>query len=244
MIKIFKKDAVWFAVMWIAIYVVGFSVADKLSEAIGVPKLLTVVIGALLSIALLIFAGRNKLWNYLGLCGFRGEHKAFLYHLPMLLISCVNFVCGLTLHSSVLTAVFSVLAMCFVAFLEEVIFRGLLFRGMCEDSVKTAFIVSSLTFGMGHIVNLLNGAPLFDTLLQLVYASAIGFCFTAVFYKGGSILPCIAVHGIVNISSIFAREPSAKGKLLIAIAQCVLSVGYGVWLLKVHPAPDTEPSRD
>ena len=51
-------------------------------------------------------------------------------------------------------------SMLFVGVLEEVIFRGLLFLAMAKDSMKAAVIVSSVTFGMGHIVNLLSGAPL------------------------------------------------------------------------------------
>ena len=61
-----------------------------------------------------------------------------------------------------------------IGFLEEIIFRGFLFKMLEKDNVKTAIIVSSITFGMGHIVNLLNGADLVPTLLQVCYALAIG----------------------------------------------------------------------
>jgi membrane protease YdiL (CAAX protease family) len=103
---------------------------------------------------------------------------------------------------------------------------------MCRSNVKTAILVSSLTFGMGHIVNLLLGAPLLDTLLQLVYASAIGFCYTAIFCAGGSIVPCILSHAFVNSTSVFAVEPSGTMHILITILQTVFSVSYGLWLLR------------
>ena len=125
-----------------------------------------------------------------------------------------------------------IISMCLVGFLEEVIFRGLLFKGMCKTNVKAAILVSSLTFGAGHIVNLLLGAPLLDTLLQLVYASAVGFCFTAIFYVGGSLWPCIISHALVNSTSVFAVEPGVEGRVVTAVIQTVIGIGYGVWLLR------------
>ena len=61
-----------------------------------------------------------------------------------------------------------------VGFLEEIIFRGFLFKMMKKDNVKSAIIVSSITFGIGYIVNLLNGADFIPSLLQVFYAIAIG----------------------------------------------------------------------
>lgn len=230
--KIFEKDEVIFAILWIVIYVVGFSNADMISENIGMPKMLTVCFGLIMSMILYQFIRKNELSDYFGLTGFKGNMRDYIYFIPLILISSVNLWNGLTLNYSVLTSVLSVISMCFVGFLEEVIFRGFLFKGMCRSDVKSAIIVSSLTFGMGHIVNVFMGAPLFETMLQLIYASAVGFCFTVIFYVGGSILPCILSHAVVNSLSIFAVEPSNEMQIIIAAAQTVISVSYGIWLLR------------
>ena len=139
----------------------------------------------------------------------------------------------------ILAAVLGVICMCFVGFLEELIFRGFLFKAMCKDNVKTAILVSSLTFGMGHIINLLMGAPLLETLLQLAYASAVGFCYTAIFYVSGSILPCILSHAVVNALSVFVGTPTTANLILTAMIQIVLGLGYGVWLLRQKKCDDT-----
>lgn len=232
--KLYEKDEVWFAVGCIVVYVLLFGNADKLSEAMGMPKLLTVAVGLMLSLILISFIRKNQLREYLGLCPFKGNFRDFLWFIPLIIISSVNFWNGLTLNYSVSVSILTVLSMCFVGFLEEVIFRGLLFKGMCKSSVKAAIIVSSLTFGVGHIVNLLMGAPLLDTLLQLVYASAIGFCYTAVFYVGGSILPCILSHIVVNATSVFAVTPGSGMSILIALVQTALGLAYGLWLLRAE----------
>ena len=229
--KLFRKDEIWFAVMWIVIYVMSFSAADGLSESLGVPKLLTVCVGALLAAVLLAFIDKNGLREYFGLCMGRFGGKAFLWFVPLLVISSASAWGGLALRQPLHLSVLAVAAMCLVGLLEEVIFRGLLFKAMCRTNVKMAIIVSSLTFGVGHIVNLLMGAPLLDTLLQLVYASAVGFCYTAIFYVGGSIWPCILSHAVVNSLSVFAVEPTDTLQIVTAAAQTVLGIGYGAWIL-------------
>ena len=230
--KLFQKDQVWFAVLWIVLYVVGFSNADSLSEAIEIPKLLTVPVGLILAAVLYGFIRKNRLQQYYGLCPFRGSFRSFLYLIPLTVISSVNFWYGVAIQRPLPEILLYILSMCLVGFLEEVIFRGLLFKGMCKSNVTSAIIVSSVTFGMGHIVNLLLGEPLLDTLLQLVYASAMGFCYTAIFHTCGSILPCIVSHAFVNSTSIFAIAPTDRQRILTAVIQTLLSLGYGLWLLR------------
>ena len=230
--KLYDKDPVWFALLWIGIYILAFGNADNLSEAIGIPKLLTVLAGILLSFLLWRFLHSNSLTAAYGLCRFGKNPRNYLYFLPLIAISSVNFWNGLTLQADILTIVLYILSMCCVAFLEELIFRGLLFRGLCGQSISTAIWVSSLTFGFGHIVNLLFGEPILPTLMQLVYASAIGFCYTALVYTGGSLLPCILSHAFVNSTSIFAREPDVPLLILTTVIQSFLGFGYGLWLLR------------
>ena len=232
--KLFEKDEVWFAVVWIIVYVAGFGNADLLSESIGIPKLVTCLLGLVLTVVLIGFIRKNSLCAYLGLSPVTGGYRRCLYFIPLVIISSVNLWNGVQINCSFSETVLYIISMCFVGFLEEIIFRGLLFKGMCRSSVPFAIGFSSIAFGMGHIVNLLLDAPLVDTLLQLVYASAIGFCYTAVFFVSGSLLPCILSHAVVNSLSIFAIEPSTRGQLIIAIVQTLLSTGYGIWLLHTY----------
>ena len=59
--KLYQKDEVWFAVLWIGLYVVGFSLGDGLSEKLGMPKLLTCAVGLVLSAVLFRFVKQNGL---------------------------------------------------------------------------------------------------------------------------------------------------------------------------------------
>ena len=61
--------------------------------------------------------------------------------------------------------IFAAVMMAFVGFAEELIFRGFLFKAIIKDgSIKTAIVISSVTFGLGHIVNLFVGQDLVETL--------------------------------------------------------------------------------
>ena len=235
MIKLWKKDEVWFAICWILVYVVGFSNADLLSEAIGIPKILTACLGLILSAVFLAFLHKNQLFSYYGLRRFKERPDRYLYFIPLMLITSVNLWHGFSVPYQFLPSVCYIVSMCCVGFLEEIIFRGFLFKGMAKTNLKAAVIVSSLSFGFGHIVNLFLGEPLFETLLQLIYASAVGFCFTALFWAGGSLIPCILSHALVNSTSLFAAEATDAVQVAVTVAITVISVAYGGWLMCKHP---------
>ena len=75
--------------------------------------------------------------------------------------------------------------------------------------------------------------------MQLVYACAVGFMFTVLFYKGGSLWPCMITHGVLNALSAFAVEGTDAADMLTAAALTVISVLYALWILK-HGADKTE----
>ena len=126
-----------------------------------------------------------------------------------------------------------------VGFLEEIIFRGFLFRAMSKDNVKSAIIVSSVTFGIGHVINLLNGSGmnLADNIFQIIAAVFIGFLYVIIFYRGGSLIPCILSHGVLNLLSAFANSEAPETEALIfrMVLLIVLVAGYALILLKTLP---------
>ena len=119
-------------------------------------------------------------------------------------------------------------------FLEEVIFRGLLFNAMREENVKAAVIVSSVTFGIGHIINLVNGsgAELIPNLLQVVYATSAGFLFVMMYCKTESLIGCILIHGIFNALSVIANESAItlEMRILSCILLTVITGSYAAYI--------------
>ena len=230
--KLYDKSEITFAIMWIIIHVVGVSVADGVSESIGLPHLITVFFSAAMLAVLLVFMKKNGLMEQYGLCGFSGSCKEYLFFVPLAAICTINFWHGIAVEPTLGECAAKAAARGIGGIVEELIFRGLLFVCMCKTNVKSAIVVSSLTFGIGHIVNLLNGAELFATLCQVIYAVAIGFCFTVVFKTGKSVIPCIVAHFVVNASSAFGADPADPQlfHIINTVFLTVVSAGYAVYL--------------
>ena len=232
--KLYDKSKIWFAVSWIIAYCVLMSAGDVLSARSGIDKSVTLAIGIFLSATLLLFLKRNGLFSNYGLCAPKTSARSMLYYLPILIMLSANLWYGVTLNYGVLETVLYISAMLCVGFLEEVIFRGLLFEAMRKDSVKAAVIVSSVTFGIGHIINLINGsgAELLPNLLQVVYATATGFMFVMMYYKSKSLLVCIAAHSLFNALGVFANEVGAtkEMRILSAILLTVITGTYALYL--------------
>lgn len=230
--SLYKKNELTFSFMWIILYVVLSSVADNLSVSLGIEKVVTAPMCILLSIFLWMWIKKNGLSEKCGFCRFKGDIGKYLYFIPLVIISTCNLWNGVTINFPVMELVLYVLNMLCAGFLEEVIFRGFLFNALCGKDLKQAILISSLTFGIGHIVNLLNGAEVFATLLQLCYATAIGFLFTIIFYKGKSLIPCIVSHSIFNSLSAFGIEGSRTFHIVVMIILAILSVAYAIWIWK------------
>lgn len=232
--KLYEKNPLLFALGSIGLYVVLFSVADNISISIGAEKIITAPIGIILCLVLLFFLTKSRLLKEFGLCKSEKADKNNLFYLPLVLILLPNICFGFNLSFPPLEAFLSVATMLMVGFLEEVIFRGFLFKALCKDNLKTAVIISSVTFGFGHIVNLLNGAPVFETLLQICYASAIGFLFTIIFYKTKSLWPCIITHSVVNALSVFYNEEAVSKtiEIVIALYLCIVPILYAIYIIK------------
>ena len=133
---------------------------------------------------------------------------------------------GIYINNTTSEIICHILTMINIGFLEEIIFRGFLFKMMEKDNIKSAVIVSSITFGIGHIVNLLNGADLIPSLMQVCYAVAIGYMLVIILYKSKSLMPCIIFHAIFNSLSIFAIGDSTIFSSVILIVMCLAYTLY------------------
>lgn len=233
--KIYDKNEVNFSLIWIALYVVLFSVAESVSKSIGTVKLVTAPLCIVMSAVIYLWISKNNLKEKYGLCGYEGTAKQYLFFIPLAVFASVNLWHGGKMNFSVLETALYIISMMGAGFLEEIIFRGFLFKAICKDSLNCAVVISSITFGVGHIVNLLNGANIQETMLQICYAAAIGFLFSILFYIGKSLWPCIITHSMMNSLSAFANKDAVSGShsgLVTCVILCVVSIGYALYIIK------------
>ena len=252
--KLYGKNEIAFALVWIGLYVVVMNIAlqfcdgfDDLANKTATQVLIPVICILVLAAAATGWIVKNGLAKTYGLRRFQGNLKSYLWFLPLILMSCINLKNGLTLPAPLPVAILMAINLAVGSYVEEIIFRGFLFRAMAKENLRSAIIVSAITFGVGHIVNVFNTADIFGVLLQVGYAIVIGFLYTIITYKGGSLWPCIASHMFVNFSSVFAREQGPFSHLVMnlfgqaspglvetcsALLIILISGSYAIWLYK------------
>ncbi len=231
--KLYAKSQVWFSVFWIISYCVLMSAGDRLSEMAGLQKSFSMLVGLVLSVLLFAFLKNNGLLREYGLCRPSSSAGEMLYYIPLLCMMAANIWGGFCLRYGVVETLLYIFTMFCVGFLEEVIFRGLLFNAMRKDDLRWAVLVSSLTFGMGHIINLINGsgAQLLPNLMQVIYATAAGFMFVMIYLKTNSLVFCIAAHGVFNALSVFSCEPKTIALRVLTCVFLTLVTGtYGLFI--------------
>jgi len=225
--KLFEKHELLFCMILIIVYII---VNSYCIQNFGIEDYRSTIVNTIFSIGLIILIIMIRRTSYYGLTKITNSKK-YLYFIPLLLIVTVNLWNGININNSTSEIIFYILTMLNIGFIEEIIFRAFLFKMMAKDNVKSAIIVSAITFGIGHIVNLLNGADLFPTLMQICYAISIGYLFVIIFYKSKSLVPCIITHCLVNSLSIFNVENSIS--LYIApIFLIILPLIYAIYINK------------
>lgn len=250
--RLYEKDEVSFALLMILIYVVGTVLAENVSAMIGINKLIPALFHLAFSFVFLIWIFRQGLNKKYGLIKPAYPLKKVWFFIPLIFIACFGLVGGVELHYSKHETILFIISMLCVGFLEEIIFRGFLFVGMAKNSPKAAIIVSSFTFGIGHFINWLNGSELVSTALQVAFAIAVGFTLVLLFYKGGSLIPCIIFHSLNNSLSVIEKTNDEFAKTLnisemsLEIALVTFFVGllaiYCVFCLK-NLSPDFTNNR-
>ena len=225
--KIFEKHETLFCILLIVLYIV---VNSFCLQNFGITDYRSVLINTIFSVTLIILMILLKRTTYYGLTKVK-EPKKYLYFIPLILLLTVNLWNGINLDHKTSDIIFHILNMINIGFIEEIIFRGFLFKMMEKDSVKAAIIVSAVTFGIGHIVNLFNGAELIPTILQICYAISIGYLFVIIFYKSKSLIPCIITHSIFNSLSIFSIESSTY-MYVSSIFLIVVPILYAIYIKK------------
>lgn len=230
MSRLYRKNNLVFSIILIVIYVVGASVCDSVSEKIGLTKVLTLPFFMIFSAAVLLFLRKENMLKEYGICKSQLPVKKLLYYIPLVLLCLLNVISGFKIDSSVPVIILECISMLFVGFLEEIIFRGFLFKAMAKDNLKVSVFVSSLTFGIGHIVNLFSGAEIVSTICQIVGAVGFGFMCLMIFIKSKSILPCIITHSVFNMLSVFTPETEILTTISVSAIIFTITVGYGVYL--------------
>ena len=85
---------------------------------------------------------------------------------------------------------------------EELLYRGLLFRGFWERSQAGAYIVSMALFAAAHVVGYIGLLSPLHLILSFVQYLPAGYCLAFAYRRSGTILCPMLIHIAVNIMAI------------------------------------------
>ena len=228
--KLYEKNRILFAVLCIVLYCV---VMSYLKGNFGYQSIAMLLGITAFANGIIFFVKRNHLEKECGIASRPEDTKRFLYFIPMWILATGNLWDGFALSYHGIELVIAVLSMILVGFVEEMLFRGFLFSAMLsKERAAVAIIVSSLTFGMGHIINLFTGQTSFETIVQMIFAVSWGFILTFVFYKSGSIFPCIIAHSMIDAFSMFGADNALVDQIYVGVT-IVVAIVYCIYLGKI-----------
>lgn len=247
--KLYEKNEMTLTLILIGVYVLSLSVAPSMNAAIGIDYSASALLLIVLTAVLAVFIVKNGLQVKYGLCKSNVPARKFLWFIPLAIIVSRNLWLGVAKNLTGWDLASYLCAMLCVGFVEEILFRGMLFRAIEKDSRTQAVIISSVTFGMGHIVNMLNGmqSEWFVSICQIIMAIAIGFLFVTIFDKGGSLWPCIIAHSAIDMLSAFANEAQFQAhpqlRLMMLGSLIVIISLYLLWMNHSLPHSARRPPK-
>lgn len=221
-------------VIWVILYGIMYSVSEKYSKSFGATHLLTLFTTMLYIVVLFIFLKKRNRLSAFGLClpkCFRITDIGWL--VPLLAMSFANiyFQRDQTIFKN---SWIMFILMLLTVFLEELLFRGYLLAYLLEHygaiNKWIVMIVSSVLFGMFHIVNLFQGANILYTLVQMACACGIGLCLCVLVLKYKSILPGTIIHYLINITS----HDIGKTNYHVLLCFLIISVLYAFYAVLLN----------
>jgi membrane protease YdiL (CAAX protease family) len=90
-------------------------------------------------------------------------------------------------------------------------------------------------FGLFHFVNLFTGAPLEQTMFQVMHAGAMGFLYAALRLRLGAVWPLMLIHGFWDFSlfvlqSAQTEEKTGAMSLTMGLGIAVPALLYGIFV--------------
>lgn len=233
MLKLMEKKPVLHALLWILIYVALVNLGDAMADMAQSAHLPTAVLLLALSFVLGVYLKKSRFTDTMGLRGVtRQDSTQALFYAPLVVLAFIQFAAGLDNLLSAAEIATICLLMAGTGFVEELLFRGLLFEAIRGKSgLLRAILISGVTFGLGHIVNLLRGYDAAQMAGQIVVAIAVGIVLALLAAQTKNLLPGILFHIVFNISGSITKSGSvAQTYILVAILSIALP--YAVYLYR------------
>lgn len=213
------------------------TIAQVILEAIDVAGLLGIIIA---------FGQKRELGFSVGsfIEGIKLNAYVLAYAVPFFIYHLVDWLLGNGGPDFYANTIGSALILFLTAGMrEELLFRGIAFNfikatgELSRPMVIIASVISALLFGILHFSNYFFGQDLLSTLCQVVYASAIGIFFAAVYFRTKNIWANIAVHFFfdfahVNMEEVLGVKGNLVGESMSTLIYSIVTIAVAFYLMR------------
>lgn len=233
MLKLYTNKAVLHSLVWLILYLIINTIAGNLATSLELEThIVSALPNLLLAVVCLLYLIRTKISKNIGLFTKPNtDTKTMLFYLPVIVLPFLNLFYGINYELSIID-VLALLAMYIgVGFMEEIIFRGLMFEALTAKWNRYVVVIFiSLTFAIGHIVSVVAiGQSMPDTILQIINALVVGFMFMLIILASGNLTVCVIVHVLYNFLSSISMINSTNTSIIYA--NLIITALYFVYLL-------------
>jgi uncharacterized protein len=117
-----------------------------------------------------------------------------------------------------------------VAFNEELFFRGIVLHALGPLGLRRAVLGSAVLFGASHLVNLIAGANVPFTAMQVAATTAGGVALAAIRIRTGSLWPVLVAHVAIDVVAISTLTGDAlTSPLLLPVLFGWLAANLALW---------------
>ncbi len=158
-----------------------------------------------------------------------GMAVKFLYYIPLMIVALAAFAVGIMSDKSGLF-IPNLIFTLGIGLTEELYFRGIICN-MWKEKEKAAIIISAALFGISHLLNVMGGAGLASTLLQVAFAFTYGIVMAYVILRTKSIWPCILLHAFHDFCGFITNEGDMNLSIIVGTIQFVVLLAYCIYLV-------------
>ena len=221
------------AIFWIVLYIAIVNIGDALVSLSGIVNLATSVLLTAFSVVFYQYSKKHLHPGFGSFC--KADAKKTLYYFPLIILVALSYLGGIDASLTAVDILLAILLMINVGFLEELLFRGYLLQAIArKKGARRAVIISGVTFGFGHIVNLLRGYNASELATQIVGAIAIGLVLSLLVVITKNLIPGILFHILFNIGGTITVQKSSSETILLLII-IGISVLYLIVLSRHFP---------
>ena len=161
-----------------------------------------------------------------------GSFKQLYFFIPLIVVALTSFSFGIDANNGAGVIFANLFLTLGIGFCEELYFRGIICNLWMEKGGRTAVVISSILFAVCHLMNIVGGAGMIETMLQICFAFVYGIAFALIFVTCRSIWPCIILHTFHDFCSFISADGTALGNIAVGSIQFIILFCYTVALIK------------